>query len=100
MNLPLSPGRCPRARSLLFLREPQRWPAWPFLPLTKSRPGQPMEYGVMFDAMGTCGLPGFSATVFLTNVFLLPRQLDEFLALPREMFDTREEVADAGWCVD
>jgi hypothetical protein len=30
----------------------------------------------------------------------MPKQLDEFLALPKEMFDTREELADAGWCVD
>jgi len=45
-------------------------------------------------------VPGFSATVVLSNLFLLPRTLDEFLALPRETFDTPEEVFDAGWCVD
>ena len=36
----------------------------------------------------------------LTNLFLLPRRLEQFLALARETFDTPEEVADAGWCVD
>jgi hypothetical protein len=100
MKMSSSPGRCPPARSLFFMRDPERWPAWPFLPLTKRRPGQPVKCGVMFDAMGTCGVPGYSATVFLTSLFLLPKQLADFLALPREMFDTRQEVAEAGWCVD
>jgi hypothetical protein len=50
--------------------------------------------------MGKCGLPGHSATVFITNLFMKPTQLAKFLALPKEVFDTPEEVADAGWCVD
>ena len=49
---------------------------------------------------GTSGPYGFSATVFLTNLFLLPKTLDEFLALPKEVFDTAEEVGAAGWVVD
>jgi hypothetical protein len=50
--------------------------------------------------MGSHDLPGYSATVFLTNMILMPRQLEELLALPKEVFDTRDELADAGWCVD
>jgi hypothetical protein len=50
--------------------------------------------------VGSHDLPGSSATEFLTNLFLMPRQLNEFLALPKEVFDTREVLADAGWCVD
>ena len=83
-----------RARDLLFLRDPRYWPAWPFLPLVRRRPG------LLLDAVGAFGLYGLSATVVLGNLFLLPETLDGFLALPRESFDTPEEVADAGWCVD
>ena len=83
-----------RARDLLFLHNPRYWPAWPFLPLVRRRPG------LLLDAVGAFGLYGLSATVVLGNLFLLPETLDGFLALPRESFDTPEEVADAGWRVD
>ena len=96
----LLPNPSVRARNLTFFASPKLWPSWPFLPLVKRLPGKPEEYGVLFDAMGSCGLAGLSATVTLTNLFLMPRQLDEFLALPKEVFDTCEELADAGWCVD
>ena len=52
-----------------------------------------------FDARAA-DLTGFSSAVVLTNLFLLPPTLDEFLALPREVFDSAEEVADAQWRVD
>lgn len=43
---------------------------------------------------------GFSATVVLTNLFLMPATEEEFFALPKEVFDTPEEVAAAGWRID
>jgi hypothetical protein len=46
------------------------------------------------------GLTGLSATVFVANMFALPATLTEFIALPHETFDSDEEVAAAGWCVD
>ena len=54
----------------------------------------------MFDAWHIHGLTGFSAAVFLCNVLLLPRTEAEFFALPREVYDSAEEVASAGWVVD
>jgi hypothetical protein len=89
-----------RTRTLRFLAHPQLWPRWPLLPLVRRRPGQEMELGVLFDTLHCLDLPGYSATVFLTNVFELPAKLDAFLALPHETYDTHEEVADAGWTVD
>jgi hypothetical protein len=100
MPKPQSPEQALRSRNLLFLSRPKLWAHWPFLPLVRRRPGAEEEYGVLLDALGAFGVPGFSATVVLSNLFLLPRTLDEFLALPRETFDTPEEVFDAGWCVD
>ena len=45
-------------------------------------------------------MTGYSATVFITNLFMLPPDLSAFLALPHETFDTAEELARAGWRVD
>ena len=87
-------------RNLLFLSSASLWPQWPYLPVIRRRPGQEEEYGVMFDAMTAINLPGFSATVFLTNLFEIPRQLDKLLELPREVFDRPEEIEAAGWRVD
>jgi len=87
-------------RNLLFLSSPSLWCNWPFLPLIRRRPGQEQEYGVLFDAMTACEITGFSATVFLTNLLLMPSTLDQFLALPKEVFDSPEEIEAAGWRVD
>jgi hypothetical protein len=87
-----------RERTVLFLTTPALWPHWPFLPVVR-RTGGREELGVVFDARAA-QLTGYSATVFLTNLFLLPHDFAEFLALPHETFDSTEELAEAGWRVD
>ncbi|MFO0799671.1 MAG: hypothetical protein U0804_19545 [Gemmataceae bacterium] len=88
-----------RARHLLLVTTPALWPAWPFLPVVRRTP-EAEELGVMFDARGVCGRTGYSATVFRTNVFALPPTVAALLALPREVFDTGEELLANGWTVD
>jgi hypothetical protein len=97
---PAAAGLRGRPRNLYFFTDPRAWPLWPFLPLVRRRPGAEEELGLLFDAFGACGLACYSATVFRANLFVLPTTLDAFLALPAEVFDTPEEIADAGWCVD
>ena len=98
---PPAPAPAPaRRRDVLFFRTPQLWRTWPFLPVVRVSATGERECGVLFDCVGAGGPCGYSATVFRANLFLLPRSLAEFLALPRETFDTPEEVADAGWTVD
>ena len=87
-----------RDRTVLFVSSPALWPAWPFLPVVRRSNGH-LELGVMFDSR-SLGLTGFSASVFLGNLLELPDTMPEFLALPHETFDSAEEVAGAGWCVD
>jgi hypothetical protein len=82
------------------MRTPALWPAWPYLALVRRRPGREEELGALYDALGASGLTGFSATVFICNIYLLPTREAEFLALPKEVYDTAEEVARAGWAVD
>ncbi len=93
-------ARTERDRHLRFMRTPALWPAWPYLPLVRRREGVEEELGALYDALGASGLTGFSATVFLCNIFLLPASEAEFLALPKEVYDTADEVAKAGWTVD
>ena len=87
-------------RDLLLFATPALWPCWPFLPVIRHKEGGDLDCGLMFDAMNLTGRTGYSATVFLGNIFLLPPTPEAFLALPREVFDTPEEIADAGWLCD
>jgi hypothetical protein len=89
-----------RRRNLLFFTTPALWSLWPLLPLVRRRPGQEEELGLLFDALGRSNLTGFSATVFLSNLFLSPESQAEFLAMPKEVYDTPEEMFEAGWRVD
>lgn len=86
-------------RTVLFLANPTLWPLWPFLPVVRRTSGDE-ELGVVYDAREAVALTGYSATVFLTNMFTLPRNFQEFLKLPKETFDCAEELAEAGWRVD
>jgi hypothetical protein len=87
-------------RDLFFMSTPALWAAWPMLPVVRRRADGDFDTGLMYDTRGAARLAGLAATVFLANLFLLPRTLDEFLALPRETYDTFEEVIAAGWRVD
>ncbi len=87
-----------RDRTVLFVSMPVLWPTWPFLPMIRRNRDQE-ELGVMFDSRAA-RLTGYSSTVFFANLLMLPRRLDQFLALPHETFDSADELADAGWCVD
>ena len=54
-----------RDRTLLFLANPALWPAWPFLPVVRRRPGRAEELGVVFDAR-VARLTGHEITVDVT----------------------------------
>jgi hypothetical protein len=92
-----SPGDL--TRHLMFVTTPALWPAWPFLPVIRHT-GAIVELGLMFDARGVCGLTGYSATVFRCCLFALPPTIEEFLVLPKEVFDCGEELIRSGWRVD
>ena len=96
----LTRPRPPTARDLLYIRSPHLWSHWPFLPLVRRPKAGEIELGVLADLFGALNLPGYGSTVFLTNLFLLPRRLEDLLALPKETFDTPDEVVGAGWVVD
>ena len=87
-------------RDLLCFRHPRLWQHWPFLPVVRRHPDGTADYGVLYDCWTVARRGGYSATVILSNIFLLPPTEDRLLALPKEVFDTAEELAAAGWRVD
>jgi hypothetical protein len=97
--MPRPPILSPRERSVLFIAHPGLWPLWPVLPLVRRTRGRE-ELGVMVDFRGTTGRTGFGAAVLLGNLFELPSGERELLALPREVYDSADEVVAAGWVVD
>ena len=88
------------ARDQFFFRSPTRWQAWPYLPVVRRRPDDETDLGVLYDFAHTSGRTGYGCTVFLSNIVFLPDTEEELLALPKEVFDTFEEVSAAGWAVD
>jgi hypothetical protein len=84
---------------LLLFTCPDLWPLRPFLPVIRHPVDRSPEFGVLYDAVHVSGTYGLSATVFLANVFLLPRTEAEFLTLPRRVYDSPEELAADGWIV-
>jgi hypothetical protein len=88
-----------RRRNLLFMRTPEWWDAWPFLPVVRRQAGCDEELGLLYDVFHWKGVPGYAATVFRCNLFLIPPE-EEFLQLPKETYDRIEEVYEAGWRVD
>ncbi len=94
------PPRPTRPRDLVYFRSPRLWPTWPFLPVIRRPVGGPQQLGVLYDARAVSGTCGYSATVFLTNLFLLPPTEAKHLTLPKCVYDTAEEMADNGWAVD
>jgi hypothetical protein len=90
-----------RARHLLYLSKPALWPAWPFLPVVRRKPGvEEEDCGLLYDPPTATETPKSGVTVYLGNLFLLPSKEAEFLALPREEFISPEAAYDAGWRVD
>ena len=100
MTAPTEQPRKANARDLFFFTHPEHWPTWPFLPVVRRHVGGEMHYGILFDAAHATGRTGYSSTVFLTNFFLMPSDEAVFLAPTKEVFDTPDEMAEAGWCVD
>ena len=63
-------------------------------------PGKEEECGLLYDALHVSGKTGYSAAVLLCNLFCIPSDEAELLAMPKETFDAPEEIFDAGWRID
>jgi hypothetical protein len=100
VTTPAEPPHKATARNLFIFAHPENWTLWPYLPVVRRHADGTMDYGVLYDALHATGRTGFSSTVLLGNIFLLPQTEAEMVALPKEVFDAAEEIAAAGWTVD
>jgi hypothetical protein len=100
MAVPTEQPRQATARDLFYFTHRQHWVTWPFLPVLRRHADGSLDFGSLYDAMHHTGRTGFSNTVFLCDIFRMPATEAELLALPKEIFDTTDEMAAAGWRVD
>lgn len=63
--------------------------------MVRQTKGEP-DLGILYDFRFASSRTGFSSTVFLTNLFLIPDTEHALSALPKEVFDTPEEIVAAG----
>jgi hypothetical protein len=94
-----------KERAQLFVMGcPKAWTHWPFLALVRENAEgyRGLDYGLLIDIFHATkwGLSGYSSTIFLCNFYAKPEEWNEILALPKEVFDTLEEVYSAGWKID
>jgi hypothetical protein len=83
------------------MSKPALWPAWPFLPLIRRKPGvEEEDCGLLYDPPTVTETPRPGVTVYLGNLFALPKTESQFLALPREEYDSPEAAFESGWRVD
>jgi hypothetical protein len=87
-------------RNLTIMSDSTQWPVWPFLPLIRTNADGEVECGLMYDCWEMDQQPGYSATVFLANLFQIPPTQSEFFELPKCVYDTLEELLADGWRID
>ena len=83
-----------KASFLAMVQDPNRWPGWPTLPMTKLAPGVikiDREVGFIIEN------PERKHTVFKGNIFMMPKDIS---TLPMEKFESFESMYEAGWMVD
>jgi hypothetical protein len=88
-------------RDITFMSTPSLWSVYPFLPvIRRGAVGGCQQLGVLYDAVGVFGRYGYTATVWLANLFLLPKTEAELFELPKIVYDTLDELVEDGWVVD
>lgn len=87
-------------RAVEIVGLPQDWPDWPVLPMVRGDPNHDPDLGVLIDLFHDRGVVGYSSTVFICNLFRVPKRLTTILKLPKEVYDLPEEVILAGWRPD
>lgn len=75
---------------------PQCWPYYPYLSVIRIT-SNGVQSGTMVDLFRKHNIPGYSSTIFLCERSECPLSLAHLLSLDREIYDTPEEVIEAGW---
>ena len=81
-------------RDATLIRHPGSWPGWPYLPLTKAIPNADKQLGTMLAG------EGYGSTIFLVNMYSMPRNKEDFDGLPRKVYNSAEDIVLDGWKID
>jgi len=79
-------------RDVSMIKDPNMWPRWPALPMKKLL-GRQIKCGYIID-------DGKKPDIIIGSIFDIPRDPILLKALPREEYDSAEEVSADGWRVD
>ncbi len=77
----------------LIIRDPNKWPQWPYLPVKKHLRYE-LKCGVIIEDGAK------DVTIYMTNLFNLPKTSAEFKALPQVKYNSVDELLNDGWEVD
>lgn len=79
-----------------MILHPDLWPKWPYLPVKRHvyEDGnfKTLETGIIFE--------NTRFTVFIANLFMLPKTLKEFLKLPKYEYTNVDDMLADKWIVD
>jgi hypothetical protein len=88
-------------KDMAYFQSPHLWQLYPFLPLIRRvSDDQEPELGILYDARGATGTFGYACTVFLVCLYGIPATEADLFRLPKCVYDSFDELADAGWVVD
>ncbi len=87
----------PRLEHETFMKNPGKWPQWPFLPLVR-RNGKEPYLGVMVDSDKNGGI--WKRTVIITNLIPLMEGKVNIKKCPLLRYDNLSKLLDDGWEVD
>ena len=73
-------------KHLDMMKNPDRWPVWPLLPLIKGKD----EVGVLLQSEG-------AYIVVLANLYMMPKSVDQ---APQIKYGSAEAIVADGWIVD
>lgn len=79
---------------LTMIRNPLRWPCWPWLPLKRR------NNSLEDKNLGILCADGKSLTVYHVYLFDLPKTKEEFESVPKSEYATHEAMLQDGWIVD
>jgi hypothetical protein len=75
-----------------MMKNPNKWPQWPVLPLIRRTRGESPGYeGILFDD------PKVRFTVYHGNIFM---DLGHLESCPQKVYASFEEILADGWAVD
>lgn len=86
-------GQTEMVHEIRMMEDPDSWPAWPLLPLTRRVPDEEFECAFLVDQPGSEAKHLFKATIFEVKEVMADKT-------KQERFESFEDIYRAGYRVD